>query len=560
MLTKLHVRNYALISRLEIDLKKGFYVLTGETGAGKSILIGALSLISGQRADSKSIKSSEDKCIVDATFDISSYHLNHFFEENDIDYNDECILRREIYASGKSRAFVNDTPVSLSTLKDLANALIDIHSQNQNQLLSDNRFQLKVVDALAGNQDLLNEYEIRYAGYKNLVHRLEKLTEEAEKSKADEEYDRFQYNQLSEAKLKEGEQAGLESELETHTHAEEIKSGLYKISRLLDGEESGVLNALRNAVNTASGLQKIYSSANEIKERIENAYIDLKDLSSEVETKTENIEFNPDRMDEINNRLNTIYSLQQKHRVQTIEELIAIEKSLGEKLYSSEHIEEQIALLQKEINEQLESVKTSGEKLSVNRKKAAAELEKNLIKRLSYLGMPNVRFSVDIEKKEKPGDNGLDDIRFLFSANKNIPLQPVAETASGGETARLMLCIKALIADATALPTIIFDEIDTGVSGEIADKMGIIMYEMSKYMQVITITHLPQIAARGDIHFKVYKEDTGDKTNSNIKQLTPEERITELAQMLSGAQVTDAAINNAKALLSHSLDRSATNQ
>lgn len=553
MLTNLHVRNYALINRLEINLKNGFYVLTGETGAGKSILIGALSLILGQRADSKAIKQSEEKCVIEATFDISAYNLKSFFEENDIDYDNECILRREIHASGKSRAFVNDTPVPLSILKDLGTMLIDIHSQHQNLLLADNRFQLKVVDILADNRDLLNKYKNEFSEYKDFVNELAKLKEAAEKSKNDEEYFRFQYNQLAEAKLKENEQAELEAESGTLTHAEEIKSGLYKIDRILSNDDQGVLNALKEAVNIAFGLQRIYPFGNELSQRIESAYIDLKDLSGEVESKMENIEFNPERMEELNERLNLIYSLQQKHRVQSVEELLEIEKDLREKLYSSEHMDEEISDLQKKIDTQLLTVTNTAEQLSDKRKRSAAGFEKNLTERLSYLGMPNVRFKVDFEKRNTPNESGNDNIRFLFSANKNAPLLPVADTASGGEISRLMLCIKSLIANATALPTIIFDEIDTGVSGEIADKMGIIMQEMSKYMQVISITHLPQIAARGNVHFKVYKEDIGDKTNSNIKQLTKEERITELAQMLSGAHITEAAINNAKALLNNQI-------
>ncbi len=549
MLTNLLVQNYALINQLEMRLGEGFYILTGETGAGKSILIGALSLILGQRADAKLIKQSEEKCIIEATFDISAYKLEYFFDENEIDYYEECILRREIHSSGKSRTFINDTPVSLNTLKELGTMLIDIHSQHQNLLLADNRFQLKVVDVLAENQTLLEEYNNQFVTYKNRINQLNKIKEEAEKSKSDEEYYRFQYNQLAEAKLQIDEQSELENEQELLSHSEEIKSTLFKINQILSNEEQGVINSLKEAVNISSNLQKIYPASNEIKERIESAYIDLKDLSNEIENKSENIEFNPEKLEQVNDRLNLIYSLQQKHHVQSIDELIDIEKDLEKKIYSVEHLDEEIAKLEKEINTQLSLVENIGEKLSKKRQKSAQRLEKDLTERLSYLGMPNVRFNIQFDKKEKPGNNGLDDINFLFSANKNAPLQPVAETASGGEIARLMLCIKALIANTTALPTIIFDEIDTGVSGEIADKMGVIMQGMSKYMQVISITHLPQIAARGSVHFKVYKEDSKDKTNTNIKQLTQKERITELAQMLSGAQITDAAISNAKALL-----------
>ncbi|MCD7971231.1 MAG: DNA repair protein RecN [Candidatus Azobacteroides sp.] len=549
MLTDLFIQNYALISRLEMQLGEGFYVLTGETGAGKSILIGALSLILGQRADIKTIKSNEDKCIIEASFNISAYQLQDFFEKNDIDYYEECILRREIHVSGKSRAFINDTPVSLTILKELASALIDIHSQHQNLLLSDNRFQMRVLDILSHNAGLLKDYGKAFTHYKFLQNQLREIIEQADKNKADEEYFRFQFEQLEAAKLSENEQESLEEEVATLTHAEEIKSGLYKIFQLLNREEAGVVSLLKDSTNIASSISKVYPAGEEILERLNSCYIDLKDLSDDLETRAERIEFEPERLQQITDRLNLIYSLQQKHRVSSIKELLEIELSLREKLHSIEYMDEDIEKLQKQIQEQLKETLSIAKKISGNRKKAATTLEKNLVERLAYLGMSNVKFHVEFTERETPNETGTDQVRFLFSANKSMPLHPVAETASGGEISRLMLCIKALIASATSLPTIIFDEIDTGVSGEIADKMGIIMEEMSRYMQVISITHLPQIAARGNGHFKVYKEEKDGKTYTNIKLLSQSERITEIAQMLSGAKITDAAISNAKVLL-----------
>ena len=552
MLTNLYVQNYALISKLEIELEKGFYVLTGETGAGKSILLGALSLLLGQRADVKSIKPDAEKCIVEGTFDISAYHLRAFFEKNDIDFYNQCSLRREIHVSGKSRVFINDTPVSLNVLKELGTFLIDIHSQHQNLLLADNHFQLNVLDVLAKHKSSLDTYKENYSAYKSMQSQLTNLIENAEKNKADEEYFRFQYNQLHEASLKENEQEELEEDLKTLTHAEEIKSGLYKIIQLLNTDDFCIVNSLKEAANTASSLTKVYHSAEEIHNRLDSCYIELKDLANELEGQSEQIEFNPEQLTQLNERLNLIYSLQQKHRVQSVAELLEIEKNLSEKLYATEHLDEEIQALQQQITEQLKKSLSVAEKISSERKKAAASLEKNLIDRLAYLGMPNINFHVEFKNTEQPTSTGIDDIRFLFSANKKMPMQSVAQIASGGEISRLMLCIKALIAENSSLPTIIFDEIDTGVSGEIADKMGRIMQEMSQSMQVISITHLPQIAAKGDGHFKVFKEDVNDKTISNIKKLTQEERILEIAQMLSGSEITDAAISNANALLSAS--------
>lgn len=549
MLTNLHVQNYALISKLEIELEKGFYVLTGETGAGKSILLGALSLLLGQRADVKSIKPDAEKCIVEGVFDISAYQLLPFFKENDIDYYAQCSLRREIHVSGKSRAFINDTPVSLNALKELGTSLIDIHSQHQNLLLADNNFQLDVLDVLAKHQVALDEYKHHYSAYKSMQTQLANLIENAERNKADEEYFRFQYNQLHEAKLKADEQEELEEELKVLTHAEEIKSGLYKIIQLLDADDMCILNSLKEATNIASSLTKIYSSSEESHKRLESCYIELKDLADELETRSEKIDFSPERLEQLNERLNLIYSLQQKHRVQSVAELLDIEKNLREKLDATEHSDEEIQALRQQIDEQLKKCLSIAERISSERKKAAKLLENNLIDRLGYLGMPNINFQVEFKRAEQPTSTGIDTIQFLFSANKKMPLQPVSQIASGGEISRLMLCIKALIAGAASLPTIIFDEIDTGVSGEIADKMGSIMLEMSQNMQVISITHLPQIAARGNGHFKVYKEDVNGKTTTNIKKLTQEERVLELAQMLSGAEITEAAISNAKALL-----------
>lgn len=550
MLRSLYIKNYALIDSLEIDFEQGFSSITGETGAGKSIILGALSLILGQRADTKTIKAGESKCVIEGAFDVSAYDLKAFCEEKGIEYDAHSyILRREILSSGKSRSFINDTPVPLTDLKELGNQLIDIHSQHQNLLLGDNRFQMQVVDLLSGNKELLKKYQNTFRRYKQAQHELEAAKESILRSKEEEDYLRFQYESLGEATLIDGEQEELESELETLTHAEDIKSALYKVHLLLSDDERGIVTTLKESLNTIQSLNPVYANAEAIAQRLESSYIDLKDLSREVERYAGDIEFNSEQLAFIESRLDLIYSLEKKHRVSSVSELIDLYKELEEKINNIDNSDQEIERLEKELAEIEKEVLTEAAILSENRHKASPFIEKELIGKVAYLGMPNVRFECRIEKRDKPDSTGIDDIVFLFSANKNIPLQPVANIASGGEISRIMLCLKSMIAGAMALPTIIFDEIDTGVSGEIAEKMGVIMKTMGEAMQVIAITHLPQIAAKGNVHYKVYKEDGKDRTTTHLVQLTADERLDEIARMLSGSVVTEAAKENAKVML-----------
>lgn len=550
MLKSLYIKNYALIDSLEIDFESGFSVITGETGAGKSIILGALGLILGQRADIKSIKQGETKCIIEGSFDVKAYDLKAFCEENDIEYDsDSYILRREILSSGKSRAFINDTPVSLTDLKELGGMLIDVHSQHQNLLLGDSRFQMQVVDTIAGSTETLLKYQKSYREYKKTVDKLQLLKDQADKNKADEDFFRFQFNAISEAKLTEGEQDELEQERDTLNHAEDIKTALFKVHALLSDDDRGIVSTLKEALNTAHSLSSIYQKADEMSQRLETAYIDLRDLSSEAEKQAEDVEFNPERSAYIEERLDQIYTLQQKHRVSSISELIAIYTDLEEKLNNIDSYDQHIEELEKELQEKLNIMLSLGEQLSKIRQAATKKINKQLIDKIGYLGMPNVRFDCEITRKSHPDLSGLDDLEFMFSANKNATLQPITNVASGGEISRVMLCLKSMIAGATALPTIIFDEIDTGVSGEVADKMGAIMQEFGVQMQVIAITHLPQIAAKGKAHYFVYKIHGKESTTTNLKKLSKDERINELAQMLSGSQITEAAIQNAKVML-----------
>lgn len=550
MLKSLFIQNFVLIDSLDIQFEKGFSVITGETGAGKSIILGALSLVLGQRADGKSIKKDADKCVIEAVFDIRQYSLEPFFLSNDLEYDAEsCILRRELYASGKSRAFVNDSPVSLAIMKELGTKLIDIHSQHQNLLLGDNRFQLRVVDVMAENEILLILYRKEYSRYQALKKELKELKEKAAQTKQEEDYIRFQLDQLEEAHLSAGEQEELEQEQETLSHAEEIKGTLYKVSQLLDGEEMGGVQLIKEAYSAADSLERYFPRAKEIGERLRTAYIDLNDLVSEIEMLKDDVEFNPERLDFVNERLNTIYSLQQKHHLNTVNELLQLQAQYEQQLNDINSFDEQIADLQRQLDASYRELLQQAAVLSGQRKIASEALAKQLVQMVMPLGMPNVRFHVDITPREEPDSDGMDEVCFLFSANKSGELQPVAQTASGGEISRLMLCIKAMIAGFTALPTIIFDEVDTGVSGDIADKMGNIMHDLGTKMQVFAITHLPQIAAKGQAHYFVYKTDVDDRTVTRIKRLDDDERVREVARMLSGASLTEASLANAKDLL-----------
>ncbi|WP_080904867.1 DNA repair protein RecN [Parabacteroides sp. Marseille-P3160] len=550
MLKSLLIQNFILIDHLEISFSDGFSVITGETGAGKSIILGALGLVLGQRADQKSIQAGADKCVIEAEFDLSKYNLAPFFQDHELEYDaDSCILRRELYSSGKSRGFINDSPAPLTLMRELGSHLIDIHSQHQNLLLADTHFQLNVVDIMAGTSGLFASYKKSYRSWQMLKGQLAGLEERARRSKEEEDYIRFQYEELRETNLTDGEQEALEQELETLTHAEEIKSGLYRITELLDGEEQGAIALIKESLQTMEALGKYYSPSNSFSERLRSAYLDLKDLAAETDVLKEDVEFSPERLNWINERLNTFYSLEQKHRVSSVEELIILRNRYEIQLKEIDSFDESIEEKRKEVQTAYQDLLGQAGNLSRLRRSASEPIRKQLVANLVQLGMPNMRFQVDIHPKSEPGPDGTDEVAFLFSANKNEPLNAVAQTASGGEISRLMLCVKAMIAGSTALPSIIFDEIDTGVSGDIAHRMGEIMQELGRNMQVITITHLPQIAAKGKEHFFVYKEDTADRTYTRLRKLTPGERVSEIAAMLSGSELTEASIANAKNLL-----------
>ena len=558
MLKHLHIRNYTLIEELDIPFQPGFSVITGETGAGKSIILGAIGLLLGQRADAKTIKSGAAKCTIEACFDLSRYDdLRSFFDENDIDYDTEdCILRRELTATGKSRAFINDTPVQLSLMRTLGERLIDIHSQHQNLLLQKEDFQLNVVDIIADDAPELSAFRQVYQTYKEKLTALEQLKASIEQSKRDEEYIRFQYKELASAALEEGLQEQLEQESSTLSHAEDIKSALYDADRLLNGENNGIVQNIRAVAQHLQSIAEVFPAAKELASRLNSAHIELKDIAQEVNTSAEDAEFDPARLDHINAQLDTIYSLQQRFHVNTISELLAIQEDFKNQLEHLDNSDEALAELQEDVRQQLETCHQKAALLTKKRQQAAKKIEKEMQERLIPLGIPNVRFAVSITPVNTLPTpltaNGADKVQFLFSANKSTPMQPVSQVASGGEIARVMLSLKAMISGAVKLPTIIFDEIDTGVSGKIAQKMALIMHEMGQHdRQVISITHLPQIAALGQTHYKVYKEDSATATVSHMQLLNDEQRVNEIAQMLSGDNITEAAISNAKELLAN---------
>lgn len=553
MLKSLNIQNYALIDSLEIDFNSGFSVITGETGAGKSIILGALSLILGQRAESRYIKQNEQKCTIEGVFDISKYHLKTFFDERDWEFDDnECILRREIWSNGKSRAFVNDSPVYLNDLKDLGDQLIDIHSQHQNLSLNDNLFQLNVLDVLAKTKSEKDAFVQSFKAYRSAKTELSELTKLSQKNKQEEDYLKFQFDTLSEARLQSDEQELLETELSTMTHAEEIKSTLFSVVDSFSGEGENVERMLRSATDGLQHIIPVFPKAEELAQRIQSAYLDLKDVREEADKYFEEIDFDFERQQIVEDRLSLIYDLQKKYSVQTVSDLLLLQNDIEQKLQNISSLDEQIEQKQKEVSEKEAHMLSAADKLSRKRASATKFLEEQLTEKLAFVGMPNARFQCEIIKKQYPDINGKETVQFLFSANKNVGLQPVSQIASGGEISRLMLCLKSLIAGAIALPTIIFDEIDTGTSGEIADKMGVIMHEMSRDMQVIVITHLPQIAAKGDEHLVVFKEETATDTITNMKKISGEERIGEIAKMLSGAKTTAQAIENAKVMLAPS--------
>jgi len=549
MLKSLSISNYALISHLKIDFDAGMSVLTGETGAGKSIIIGALSLIQGQRADTKVIKEGTLKSIVEANFEIKNYNLQTFFSDNELDYNDNLLIRREITSTGKSRAFVNDTPVSLNVLRDLSNRLLDIHSQHENLLLSTENYQLQVVDTIAKNQTELIAYQTAFNQWNTAKTELLKLRKEAERQNADMDYLLFQFKQLEEANLKEGEQNELVTELEVLSHVEEIKTELQHADFLLSSDEQNIVKSVREVANAIQKIKSYVPDGDNWTERFESILIDLKDISSDISTVQENTDFNPERLSFVDSRLSLLYSLQKKFKTESVEDLIQLRESFRKQLTRIDNFEDELNAAKMHLDDACEAMKISATVLTKSREKAKPVIEKYLMEQLFLLGMENVRFVVNIKAGDEFTEKGNDIVEFLFSANKNRSVQSVAEIASGGEISRLMLAIKSLLIRKSDLPTIIFDEIDTGVSGEIAGRMGEIMKKMSESTQVITITHLPQIAAKGNVHYRVYKDNSGIQTETFIQRLNSEERILELAQILSGKKITEAALMNAKELM-----------
>lgn len=550
MLKQLYIKNFTLIDELDIQLFPGFSVITGETGAGKSIILGALSLLLGQRADSKSIKSGCDRCIIEAHFDLSRYQLESLFADNDIDYDHEdCIFRRELTSTGKSRSFINDTPVSLAVMKSIGQQLVDIHSQHQNLLLQEEDFQLNVVDIIAQDGKQLSDYQQAFKDYQTARKAVVRMEEELAKAAENEDFMRFQYNELQEANLEPGQQEELEQESETLSHVEDIKEALFNAEGILSGEEANLVESLREVSRTLSGIKGVFADVAEVTERIDSCYIELKDIAAEVSQLSSHVDYDPKRLDFINDQLGIIYSLEKKHRVETVEELITLRNQLKEQLSHLDNSSEEMDILRQQEKAAREKALKKASELNALRLKAAQKIEKEMKSRLVPLGIPNIRFVVDITQTEMT-EKGTDKVAFLFSANTSTAMQPVAQIASGGEIARVMLSLKAMISGTVKLPTIIFDEIDTGVSGRVAEMMAKIMQEMGQTdRQVISITHLPQIAALGRHHYKVYKEETKEGTKSRMSLLSDEERIQEIAQMLSGSDVTTAAINNAKELL-----------
>lgn len=552
MLQHLFIQNYALIETLDIDFEQGFSVITGETGAGKSILLGAIGLLLGQRADTKAIRNGAQKCTIEATFDLSQYNLKGLFEDMNIDYDGhECIIRRELTSAGKSRAFINDTPAGISQLKELGDNLIDVHSQHKNLLLAKEDFQLNVLDIMAHDQKDLIDYVKTFQQYKETSKKLDEVRRVAEEQQTEQDYLEFQLKQLENANLTEGEDEELEKEQQTLSHAEEIKQALYQANDCLQGDNHSTIQMLRTASQRLESIAHVLDGADELAERIESCRIELKDVADELDTQAESIEFNPARQEFVEERLSLIYDLERKHHTDSLDELIKIKEELKDKLDNIGHSEEKILALEKECQELESKVLKQASALSAKRKKAAKTVEKSMCDTLVPLGMQNIQFRVEVSDRQTPDTSGMDKVTILFCANKNGTLQPISQVASGGEIARVMLSLKALISGAISLPTIIFDEIDTGVSGQIAERMALIMKEMGEEhgRQVISITHLPQIAALGANHYRVYKEDSKEATNSHIVKLNEEERVEEIAHMLSGADLTDAALNNARALL-----------
>lgn len=550
MLKHLYIKNFTLIDVLDISLYEGFSVITGETGAGKSIILGAIALLLGQRADSKTIKKGAEKCVIEAHFDLSRYDMQAFFTDNDIEFDaDDCIIRRELTSAGKSRAFINDTPVSLAMLKELGDQLMDVHSQHQNLLLNKQDFQLEVVDIIADDAPQLAHYRQTYTAYQDTEKELNELLAAIERNRDNRDFLQFQYEELFNTQLIEGEQEELEQRSDTMEHAEDIKSALYTTDNALSAEQNGVIESLRSSLSALQGIKAVYPEVGDLIQRIDSSYIDLKDIAHEISNLLESVDFNPAELDQVNSRLDRIYELEKKYHVDSVEALIEKQNNLHQQLQTIENSDESLDEVKARLKQQETQARQEAEMLTKLRIKAAKKIEAEMQQRLIPLGMPHVRFSIQLSPTEL-GMNGADRVSFLFSANTSTPLQPVSQVASGGEIARVMLSLKAMISGAVKLPTIIFDEIDTGVSGKTAEMMAQIMKEMGgRGRQVISITHLPQIAALGSVHYKVEKTETANGTTSQMRQLTIDERVREIAQMLSGSDVSEAAIQNAKALL-----------
>lgn len=554
MLKHLYISNFTLINELDMNFNPGFSVITGETGAGKSIIIGAVSMLLGNRADLKMIRNGKDKCIVEAVFSISDYDqdfINRFLTDNDLDNNgDECILRREININGKNRAFINDTPVILASLKELGEHLLDIHSQHQNLMLNKEDFQLNVIDVFAQNKKVLAEYQDLFKTYKSEASKLEEQQASISRIKENEDFLQFQNKELSEANLEEGEQESLEQQSELLTHAEEIKNTLYNADSLLSSDEHNIITQLRSISDSMNNIQNVYPDAEVLTNRLNDCVIELKDISREIVSHVEDIDYDPEKLQAINSRLDTIYTLEKKYHTSNIPDLIKKHEEIKSQLSRIDNFDVDFKAQQDKVDRLKESCLKKANALTASRQKAARKVEKELAARLIPLGIPNVKFKIDMTQQKELTTKGLDRITYLFSSNSSSSLSPIAQVASGGEVSRVMLSLKAIMSRVTGLPTIIFDEIDTGVSGRVAEQMAHIMKEMGDNKhQVICITHLPQIAAIGSTHYKVTKTETSQGTNSLMTLLSPEERVKEIAQMLSGSDISIAAIENARTLL-----------
>jgi DNA repair protein RecN (Recombination protein N) len=549
VLKSLSIKNYALIDSLNINFFSELNILTGETGAGKSILLGAIGLLIGQRAETNVLRDKNEKCSAEGIFDIKNYNLQRFFTQNELDYDDITILRREITPQGKSRAFINDTPVNVKVLHDLGLKLIDIHSQHQNLELNEKHYQLQIVDLVAGNGELLKNYSSKYRNYLTLQEQLTKTLTLADQAKKDLDYYQFQFTQLADAKLKADEQSELELSLEKLNHAEEIKTVFGQAYQTLSEEERSVLTVVKDNLNSIAKLQDVLPEANQLFKRLESVYLELKDIADEsfsIEDRTEN---DPEMIEKVNQRLDLIYSLQQKHRVKTVAELLEIQADLEAKIQLVSSYDQDIERLQNEIEGSKRILEELAGKISAKRKSVTQNIETRIVEVLQNIGIPNAQLQLKFNKLEQLNSTGADEVSFMFSANKSQELQEIGRIASGGEMSRLMLAIKTLVADARQLPTIIFDEIDTGVSGEVAVKMGQILKQLAQTVQVLNITHLPQIAAKGKHHYKVYKYDQNEQTYTSIKELTENERIEEIAQMLGGENYSATTMKAAKELL-----------